>query len=168
MSTTQRPTLDASTLDASIVDAALGVDGVLTRARRRLDRLDPEAAYVAVAGGDLLVDIRPREQRLWEGGIPGALIVDRNVLEWRLDPAGDARLPEATSYDRRFILFCSEGYATSLAAVSLQAVGLWRTTDLVGGFQAWAAAGLPVTSPRSPGTPAPTAGPGATARSAGR
>ena len=111
--------------DASIVDAAPGIDGVLARARRRLDRLEPEAAFAAVAGGALLVDIRPREQRLWEGGIPGALIVERNVLEWRLDPASDARLPEADSYGRRFVLFCSEGYATSLAAASLQDVGLW-------------------------------------------
>ncbi len=141
--------------DASIVDAALGVDGVLARARRRLDRLTPEAAADAFFDGALLVDIRPRDQRLWEGGIPGALIVERNVLEWRLDPVSDARLPEADSYDRQVILFCSEGYATSLAAVSLQDLGLWRATDLIGGFQAWAAAGLPVTSSRSAGTPAP-------------
>ena len=141
--------------DASIVDAALGVEGVLARARRRLDRLSPAEAADAVAAGALLVDIRPRDQRLWEGGIPEAVIVERNVLEWRLDPASDARLPEADSYDRQIVLFCSEGYATSLAAVSLQDLGLWRATDLIGGFQAWAAAGLPVTTPRSPGTPTP-------------
>ena len=134
--------------DASIVDAALGVEGILARARRRLDRLTPEAAADAFFDGALLVDIRPRDQRLWEGGIPGALIVERNVLEWRLDPASDARLPEADSYSRQVILFCSEGYATSLAAASLQDVGLWRATDLVGGFQAWAAAGLPITTAR--------------------
>lgn len=138
----------ASIPDGSIVDAAPGIDGVLARTRRRLDRLEPEAAFSAVAEGALLVDIRPREQRLWEGGIPGALIVERNVLEWRLDPASDARLPEADSYSRQVILFCSEGYATSLAAASLQDVGLWRATDLVGGFQAWAAAGLPITTAR--------------------
>lgn len=141
--------------NASIEDAALGVDGILARARRRLDRLTPEAAADAVFNGALLVDIRPREQRLWEGGIPGALIVERNVLEWRLDPASESRLPEADTYDRQVVLFCSEGYATSLAAASLQDLGLWRATDLVGGFRAWAAAGLPVTSPRSPGTPVP-------------
>ena len=136
---------------ASVVDAAAGVDGVLARARRRLDRVTPAEAADAVAAGALLVDIRPRDQRLREGGIPGALIIERNVLEWRLDPASDARLPEADSYDRQIVLFCSEGYATSLAAASLQDLGLWRATDLVGGFHAWAAAGLPVTSPRSPG-----------------
>lgn len=141
--------------DVSILDAAAGIDGVLARARRRLDRLTPLEAAEAVAAGALLVDIRPRDQRLWEGGVPGALIIERNVLEWRLDPASDARLPEADSYDRHIVLFCSEGYATSLAAVTLQDVGLWRATDLIGGFHAWAAAGLPVTSPRSSGTPAP-------------
>ena len=150
MSDRQRPVRDAS-----IVDAAAGVDGILARARRRLDRLTPLEAAEAVEAGALLVDIRPREQRLWEGGIPGTLIVERNVLEWRLDPASDSRIPEADSYDRPVVLFCSEGYATSLAAASLQDLGLWRATDLIGGFRAWAEAGLPVTSPRSQGTPAP-------------
>jgi rhodanese-related sulfurtransferase len=136
-------------LNALIADAAPGVDAVLARARRRLDRLTPQEAADAVADGALLVDTRPRDQRLWEGGIPGALIIERNVLEWRLDPASESRIPEATSYDVQVILFCSEGYATSLAAASLQDVGLWRATDLIGGFHAWARSGLPTTSARS-------------------
>lgn len=141
-----------------VTSTPLGVDGLLARARSQLDRLLPVEAEAAVADGALLVDIRPRAQRLWEGGIPGALIIERNVLEWRLDPASPARIPEADSYDRPIVLFCSEGYATILAAASLQDLGLHRATDLIGGFNAWAAAGLPVSSARSPVTaPSPAA-----------
>lgn len=128
---------------------AVGVAGLLEAAHRRLHRLGPNEATDALFDGALLVDIRPREQRLWEGGIPGAQIIERNVLEWRLDPASEARIPEATSYDLHVILFCSEGYATSLAAVALQDLGLRRATDLVGGFHAWAGAGLPVNPERA-------------------
>lgn len=96
--------------------------------------------------GALLVDIRPAAQRAEEGQVPGALVIERNVLEWRLDPASDARLPEAGSYDLRVIVMCSEGYASSLAAASLQDLGLSAATDLAGGFRAWARAGLPVAS----------------------
>ena len=95
----------------------------------------------------MLVDIRPQAQRLAEGEIPGAMIVERNVLEWRFDPASSARLPIA-SYDLQVIVFCSEGYTSSLAAAALQDLGVWRATDLAGGFRAWQAAGLPVTSAR--------------------
>jgi rhodanese-related sulfurtransferase len=91
----------------------------------------------------ILVDIRPESQRAIEGSIPGALVVERNVLEWRFDPASSARLPVATDHDLQIIVFCSEGYTSSLAAASLQDLGLRRATDLVGGFQAWRAAGLP-------------------------
>ncbi len=136
-------------LDEAPETPPVGIDRLLEATRARLDRLTPEQVADAVFDGALLVDIRPRDQRLWEGGIPGALIIERNVLEWRLDPASDARLPEATSYDLHVILFCSEGYATSLAAASLQDLGLWRATDLIGGFQAWASAGLPTTSARA-------------------
>ena len=97
--------------------------------------------------GALLVDIRPAAQRAAEGEVPGALVIERNVLEWRLDPASDARLPQASSYDLPVILMCSEGYASSLAAASLQDLGLSAATDLDGGFRAWAAAGLPATRP---------------------
>jgi len=97
--------------------------------------------------GTVLVDIRSEGQRAIEGSVPGALIVERNVLEWRLDPASSARLPVATDYALRVIVFCSEGYTSSLAAAALHDLGLWRATDMVGGFHAWSAAGLPIVSP---------------------
>jgi rhodanese-related sulfurtransferase len=122
-----------------------GISGALTRARSRLDRLDPAEAYQAVRAGALLVDIRPEQTRAIEGGVPGALVVDRNELEWRLDPDSDACLPVA-DYDLHVILICNEGYASSLAAASLQQLGLHRATDLVGGYRAWRAAGFPTTA----------------------
>jgi len=121
------------------------IDEILDDARARLDRIDPDHAHAESREGALLVDIRPAAQRAAEGEVPGALIVERNVLEWRLDPASDARLPQATGHDLRVIVFCSEGYTSSLAAASLHDVGLTRATDIVGGFQAWRAAGLPTT-----------------------
>jgi rhodanese-related sulfurtransferase len=125
--------------------AALTIDEILAAARSRLTRLSPGQAQQAVAHGAVLVDIRPAAQRLAEGGIPGAMIVERNVLEWRFDPASTARLPDA-SYDLYVIVFCSEGYTSSLAAASLQDLGVWRAADLDGGFRAWRATGLPVTA----------------------
>jgi rhodanese-related sulfurtransferase len=94
-----------------------------------------------------LVDIRPEGQRAIEGSIAGALVVERNVLEWRFDPASSARLPVATGHDIQVIVFCSEGYASSLAAIALQDLGLYRATDMIGGFQAWRAMGLPIVPP---------------------
>ena len=123
---------------------ARSIDEVLAAARTRLSRLDPPAASDAAGDGAVLVDIRPAAQRAAEGEIPGATIIERNVLEWRLDPASDARLPVA-GYDLQVIVFCSEGYTSSLAAAALQDLGLRRATDLAGGFRAWEAAGLPVT-----------------------
>ena len=120
------------------------IDDVLTAARARLLRLDPRAAASAAAAGALLVDIRPVEVRRRDGEVPGALIVDRNVLEWRLDPASPDRLPVVRGHDQTIIIFCTEGYASSLAAAALQDLGLVNATDLEGGFLAWAAAGLPV------------------------
>jgi rhodanese-related sulfurtransferase len=120
------------------------ISEVLEQARSRLDRLGPAEARAAVRDGALLVDIRPQAQRAAEGEVPGALIIERNVLEWRLDPASDARLPEAGSYDLRVIVMCSAGYTSSLAAAALQDLGLSAATDLDGGFQAWARAGLPI------------------------
>jgi rhodanese-related sulfurtransferase len=119
------------------------VDGLLDRARARLDRLSPRAAYRQWLDGAELVDIRPAAQRAYEGDVPGALLVERNVLEWRFDPSSPARLPEATGHDVRVMVLCSEGYTSSLAAAALQELGLSRATDIVGGFQAWRAAGLP-------------------------
>ena len=120
------------------------IDQVLAEARTRLDRLTPQRALRAVGDGAVLVDIRPAAQRAAEGEIPGALIVERNVLEWRFDPASAARLPQA-SYDLHVIIVCSAGYTSSLAAAALQDLGVGRATDLDGGFLAWQAAGLPVT-----------------------
>lgn len=119
------------------------VDQLLSAARQRLLRLTPTQAYTVMQDGGLLVDIRPAAQRADEGEVPGAVIVERNVLEWRLDPACAARIPEAAGYDLRVVILCSQGHTSSLAAAALQDLGLWYATDVVGGFQAWAAAGLP-------------------------
>ncbi len=122
------------------------IDGMLARARARLSRVGPVEAATEIADGALLVDIRPAAQRAAEGEVPGALVIERNVLEWRLDPTSDARLPVATGDDLRVLILCSEGYTSSLAAAALQELGLHRATDIVGGYHAWAAAGLPTTS----------------------
>jgi rhodanese-related sulfurtransferase len=125
------------------------IDELLADARSRLRRLDPGDAAARIAAGAVLVDIRPAAQRAVEGTVPGSLFVERNVLEWRFDPASDARLPEATGYDVDVIILCSEGYTSSLAADALRSLGLHRATDVVGGFRAWEAVGLP--TERGPG-----------------
>jgi len=121
-----------------------GIDELLADARARLRRLDPHQAEHAHRAGAVLVDIRPYAQRLDGGGIPGALVVERNVLEWRFDPRSPARLPVADRFDLPVIIYCQEGYTSSLAAAALQDLGLHRATDLAGGFVAWRSAGLPV------------------------
>lgn len=127
------------------IPATRSIADVLETARGQLRRLSPgEASQAIEHGGAVLVDIRPGPQRAREGEIPGALIVERNVLEWRFDPASDARLAVAGRYDLQVIVFCSEGYTSSLAAAALQEIGLWRATDIVGGYRAWQAAGLRV------------------------
>lgn len=113
------------------------VDDLLAAARARLDRPDPQRAAALVAGGAILVDTRPGWQREQEGEIDGALVIERNHLEWRCDPTSDARIPQAVDHDVTWILFCSEGYSSSLAAASLQDLGLHNATDLDGGYQAW-------------------------------
>lgn len=125
----------------------LSVDELLERVRSELDRIGPREAFDAAAHGALLVDIRYAELRERDGLIPGALVVERNELEWRLDPQGSHRAPEATGHGLRTVVICNEGYASSLAAASLRQLGLHRATDLIGGFQAWRAAGLPVAGP---------------------
>ncbi|MBT3162309.1 sulfurtransferase [Streptomyces sp. Vc74B-19] len=126
-------------------DGTAGIDELLERVRSGYVRIEAEEAYEAARSGDaVLVDIRYAALRERDGLIPGALVVERNELEWRLDPRGSHRLPEATSHDLRVVVVCNEGYASSLAAESLHRLGLYRATDLVGGFQAWRAAGLPV------------------------
>lgn len=132
-----------------------GINEVLAEARTGLDRLDAREAYDAARAGAVLVDIRPQINRDLEGGLPGAAVIDRNVLDWRLDPASDARLPIA-GYDLHIIVVCNEGYASSLAAAALQNLGIQRATDLVGGYRAWRAAGLPTTEPAEPIDTRPT------------
>jgi|SRR5689334_20295372 rhodanese-related sulfurtransferase len=114
------------------------VDDLLAAARARLERVEPADLDDERAAGALVVDIRPIEQRERDGELPGAIVIPRNVLEWRLDPTSANRIPEADA-DRRVIVVCDEGYASSLAAATLQDLGVSRATDLVGGYQAWLA-----------------------------
>jgi rhodanese-related sulfurtransferase len=120
------------------------IDEVLERARRRLARVTPEQAATELAEGALLVDTRTAAQRAEGGEIPGAIVIDRTVLEWRLDPTSPSRLDEAKDHQIRVIVVCVEGYSSSLAAASLQDVGLVNATDIIGGFEAWKSAGLPI------------------------
>jgi rhodanese-related sulfurtransferase len=123
---------------------SIGIDQILAGARSRLRRVGPHETAEALGRGAVLIDIRPAAQRAEFGEIPGAIVIERNVLEWRLDPRSDARLPFADSYDLEVIVTCQEGYTSSLAAAALQDLGLQRATDLDGGFKAWQEAGLPV------------------------
>lgn len=115
------------------------IDDTLTQARTRLRRLQPAEVPAARARGAVLVDIRPAAQRAAEGAVPGAVVIERNVLEWRCDPTSEARLPAAVDDHVEWVVFCSQGYTSSLAAVALQDLGLHRATDVVGGYQALAA-----------------------------
>ncbi|MGC4893014.1 rhodanese-like domain-containing protein [Micromonospora sp. DT31] len=121
-----------------------GVDALLEQARAGLRRLTPHETVEAVRGGALLIDTRTEGQRREEGELPGAIVIDRTVLEWRLDPASEWRIPEATGYDREVVVVCREGYSSSLAAASLQTLGLRHATDMVGGVRGWREAGLPM------------------------
>lgn len=114
------------------------IDEYLARARSGLDRVAPEALAAEQDAGALVVDIRPEEQRRRDGELPGAVVIDRNVLEWRLAPSSPHRIP-GVDPERRVILVCNEGYGSSLAAATLQHLGLPHATDLMGGFQAWLA-----------------------------
>ena len=129
------------------------LDRLLAHARARLTRLDPEQAWDAVQNGARLVDTRPEFQRRADGDIPGAIVVERNHLEWRLHPSSAGRIAEAVDVNVRWIVICDEGYASSLAAATLQTIGLHRASDVAGGFQAWRAAGLPITSSGAPASP---------------
>jgi rhodanese-related sulfurtransferase len=123
------------------------IESLLADARARLRRLLPEEARAAAERGALLVDMRPEVSRRTEGFLPGAVVIDRNVLEWRLDPKSPDRIPEVTDHDQTIVLVCNEGYASSLAAATLHDLGLTNATDLDGGFRAWKQAGLPVVEP---------------------
>ena len=127
-------------------DGARSISEILIAARARLVRLTPEEAFGEFCAGATLIDIRPARQRASAGEIPGSVIVERNHLEWRFDPASDARLPWVTGYDLRLIVFCTEGYTSSLAAAALRDLGL-DATDVTGGYAAWEAAGLPTARP---------------------
>jgi rhodanese-related sulfurtransferase len=120
------------------------IDDVLAEARSRIIRYFPEEAAGRMAAGALLVDIRPAVNRAAEGSVPGALVIELTVLEWRLDPQCDARIPQVTGHDVEVIVLCNEGYSSSLAADSLRELGLVNSADVIGGFRAWAASGLPV------------------------
>ncbi|MGO1051719.1 rhodanese-like domain-containing protein [Crossiella sp. CA198] len=128
------------------------VEELLAQARAVLDRVEPAAAEELRQAGALVVDIRPLANRAAEGEIPDAVPVERIVLEWRLDPRGQWRLPGLDA-DRPVIIVCNEGYSSSLAARDVQRLGLHRATDLVGGFRAWKAAGLPVVPGGTPAVP---------------
>lgn len=122
------------------------VDELLAGARSQLTRVDPVTAREAIKNGATLIDIRAESQIERDGIVPGALVISRNVLEWRLDPSCEHRLPEAPDLESQVIVMCDAGYASSFAAVTLQQLGFARATDLDGGFQAWRDAGLPVSS----------------------
>jgi rhodanese-related sulfurtransferase len=126
---------------------ARSIDEILTAARERLDRVTPLQAFAELGADAVLIDIRPAAQRAEHGEIPGSVVIERNHLEWRLDPGSDARLPWAAGYDVRPIVICNEGYTSSLAAAALHDLGLLRATDVIGGYQAWRAAGLPTARP---------------------
>jgi rhodanese-related sulfurtransferase len=135
----------SSSLDRTIRGVArTTIDELLAASRDRLTRLGPAAARGAVRAGATLIDIRSDSQIARDGTIPGALVVGRNVLEWRLDPSSPDRHPGAPGLDDQVILVCNEGYQSSLAAATLHELGFARATDLDGGFQAWRDAGLPV------------------------
>jgi rhodanese-related sulfurtransferase len=122
---------------------ARSIDEILASARAKLERVTPESAFDEHSAGAVLIDIRPAAQRAAAGEIPGSVVVERNHLEWRFDPASDARLPLVTGYHLRPIVICAEGYTSSLAAAALQDLGFSQATDVIGGYAAWTAAGLP-------------------------
>ena len=123
--------------------AGRSIDELLAQVRGRIGRIEPAEAAARLADGALLVDTRPWEQRRRDGDVPGAVVIDRNVLEWRLDPASPWRIPQATGHDLEVIVLCNQGYSSSLVADTLRTLGLQRAVDVIGGFEAWAAAGLP-------------------------
>jgi rhodanese-related sulfurtransferase len=131
------------------------IDSLLDQARARLTRMAADDVPAALTRGAVLVDIRPQAQRAREGEVTHlherALVIERNVLEWRCDPTSDAKIPEAQDDDVEWVVLCSEGYTSSLAAAALQDLGIHRATDVVGGYRAWAEAGLPT----APGSDAP-------------
>lgn len=125
-----------ATPDGEAARSRRTIEQVLAAARARISRLTATQAAEARGAGAVVVDIRPAAQREAEGALPGALVIERNVLEWRIDPSSASRLPIA-DYDLQVILLCQEGYTSSLAACSLQDLGIHRATDVIGGYAAW-------------------------------
>ena len=125
---------------------AYGIAAVLAKARASLSRLTPQETLAAAERGAIVVDTRTEAQRKNQGEIPGVKVIDRTVLEWRLDPASADHIPEAVDYDVEIVIICRQGYSSSLAAASLRSFGLWRATDMIGGAEAWITAGLPLNS----------------------
>lgn len=125
-------------------DTPVTVDQLLYGARARLRRLTPSEAFAWMGRGAHLIDIRSDRERAQDGVAPGSQFVSRNVLEWRLDPACRYRDPTLARRDARIVLLCEEGFQSSLAAATLLDFGLRHATDVIGGFRAWRAAGLPV------------------------
>lgn len=126
---------DARTMNAS--GDCRSIEEILAAARARLDRVAPNDLERERLSGAVIVDIRPVEQRARDGALPGAIVIDRNVLEWRLDPSCEHHLTDITGHDTRIVIVCNEGYSSSLAAALLHDIGLNHATDLIGGFQAW-------------------------------
>jgi rhodanese-related sulfurtransferase len=124
----------------------LGIEGLLDRVRSTLHRLTPLEVWDAVMAGGLLVDTRTESQRRLQGELRGSVVIDRTVLEWRLDPASPNRIPESVDYDRLIIVVCRQGFSSSLAAASLQSIGLRQATDMIGGVEGWIEAGLPMST----------------------
>ena len=123
------------------------LDELLAEARAKIGRLTPAEALAAVDGGGLIVDIRSTGARERDGIVPGSIHVPRTVLEWRLEPGGPWRNPHVGGLDRRLIVLCNHGYSSIFAAAILAELGYARPTDVIGGFEAWAAADLPVAAP---------------------
>jgi rhodanese-related sulfurtransferase len=123
-------------------DGSLSLDQLLDEARAETPRLRPAEALQAKDDGALLVDIRPDAQRRRDGEIDGAVVIDRNVLEWRLAPGAERRIPQADG--RPVVVICNQGYSSSLAAHTLRRLGVAGATDVIGGFEAWVADGMPV------------------------
>ena len=144
---TSRPAGVSRPVGVSRPAGARSIDEILAEARGRLARVTPAEASAALDAGAVLIDIRPAAQRAAVGEVPGSVVIERNHLEWRLDPASDARLPWVTGYGLRPIVICTEGYTSSLAAAALQDLGLAQATDVVGGYQAWQESGLPTAHP---------------------
>lgn len=133
-------------VDAAKQSERRSVDALLDESRTQIERYTAEEARSYQQQGAWLVDIRPIAQRSQYGQVPDALVIERNVLEWRLDPQCAHRLPEASSYERRIIILCQAGYASSMAAASVRSLGYRHVADVIGGFEAWQQAGLPVST----------------------